>query len=115
MTTNLTTRSTEGSAEDALRLLAHSNARLVSIFGSVDESGVKRVHTIADVNREYRMISVPVTGVLASVTLVLPAAAWYERELHDRFGIEIAGHPDLRPLVSHPADYPFLQVQGVGV
>ena len=115
MTINPATRGAEGSAEDALRLLESAHTRLVAIFGSVDESGAKRVHYIACVNREYRSMSVPVTGALPSATLITPAAAWHERELHDQYGIEIDGHPDLRPLISHPAEYRFLQVQGVGV
>ncbi|HWR30950.1 MAG TPA: NADH-quinone oxidoreductase subunit C [Negativicutes bacterium] len=36
-----------------------------------------------------------------SITPLLPAAAWYEREIHDLFGITPVGHPDLRPLVLH--------------
>lgn len=36
-----------------------------------------------------------------SLTPILPAAAWYERELKDMFGFEPVGHPDLRPLVLH--------------
>lgn len=36
-----------------------------------------------------------------SITPVIPAAAWYERELKDMFGFEPVGHPDLRPLVLH--------------
>ena len=36
-----------------------------------------------------------------SLTTLLPAAAWYERELHDMFGFVPEGHPDLRPLVLH--------------
>jgi Ni,Fe-hydrogenase III large subunit/Ni,Fe-hydrogenase III component G len=36
-----------------------------------------------------------------SLTPVLPAAAWYEREIHDLFGLTPMGHPDLRPLVLH--------------
>ncbi|MGB7549881.1 MAG: NADH-quinone oxidoreductase subunit C [Terracidiphilus sp.] len=115
MTTKQTPRGAEGSVQAALRLLASGNARLVSIFGAVDDGGAKRVRYIADVNREYRIISVPVTGKHPSATLISPAADWYERELHDRYGIEIDGHPDLRPLVSHPAEYSFLEVQGVGV
>ncbi len=35
------------------------------------------------------------------LTTLLPAAAWYERELHDMFGFVPEGHPDLRPLVLH--------------
>ena len=36
-----------------------------------------------------------------SLTHAIPAAAWYEREIHDMFGIVPEGHPDLRPLVLH--------------
>ncbi|UOF89651.1 NADH-quinone oxidoreductase subunit C [Fodinisporobacter ferrooxydans] len=41
----------------------------------------------------------------ASVTPVLPAASWYEREIHDLFGIHPQQHPDLRPLILHE-DWP---------
>lgn len=43
-----------------------------------------------------------------SLTDLIPAAAWYERELKDMFGFEPVGHPDLRPLVLHesfPEDF----------
>ncbi|MBP3781153.1 MAG: NADH-quinone oxidoreductase subunit C [Selenomonas sp.] len=36
-----------------------------------------------------------------SLTPVIPAAAWYEREIQDMFGIVPQGHPDPRPLVLH--------------
>lgn len=35
------------------------------------------------------------------LTSILPAAAWYERELYDMFGFIPEGHPDPRPLVLH--------------
>jgi len=38
---------------------------------------------------------------LPSITCQIPAAALYEREIHDLFGIVPAGHPDLRRLVLH--------------
>lgn len=41
----------------------------------------------------------------ASVTTVTPAAAWYEREAFDLFGLYPVGHPDLRRLVLHE-DWP---------
>ena len=34
-----------------------------------------------------------------ALTRLVPAAAWYEREIHDLFGIEPDGHPCLDPLV----------------
>lgn len=36
-----------------------------------------------------------------SVTVRIPAAAWYEREIRDMFGLIPEGHPDPRPLVLH--------------
>ena len=44
--------------------------------------------------------------VLESVTEVLPAAAWHEREIHEMFGVEVRGHPGLRPLLLHDVPGP---------
>jgi Ni,Fe-hydrogenase III large subunit/Ni,Fe-hydrogenase III component G len=120
---------------EIFRLLQSEKARLVSIFGSIDENSKPRVHYILDVDREYRVLDVPADAPIPSATLITPSAAWYERELRDQFGIQIDGHPDPRPLVFHenwPAeihpmasdvrdvpwaagDYQVLKVDGVGV
>ncbi|MGA2960510.1 MAG: NADH-quinone oxidoreductase subunit C [Candidatus Korobacteraceae bacterium] len=128
-------RSATGVTE-ALALLNTGDSRLVSIFGSIEDDGTRRVHYIIDVeNRGYRLLSERVAGAIPSATRITPAASWYERELHDLYGVEIEGHPNLQPLVFHedwPAEihphasapgmrdapqgqYRFLKVQGEGV
>ena len=39
---------------------------------------------------------------LASLTALLPAASWHEREIREMFGVDFDGHPDLRPLLLSP-------------
>ncbi len=111
-------------------------SRLVTIFGSLGPRKERRVHYVFDVEKPaYSDIVLPADGALGSIARELPSAAWHERELHDQYGIEIIGHPDLRPLVFHDnwpdgvypmidrvddvpwskRDYRFLQVQGEGV
>ncbi|MEY3733210.1 MAG: hypothetical protein RL347_569 [Actinomycetota bacterium] len=46
------------------------------------------------------------TPVLVSITSVLPAAQWHEREIAEMFGVEVRGHPDPRPLLLHGIDGP---------
>ncbi len=39
------------------------------------------------------------TPAVESVVAVYPGAAWHERETHEMFGIDFAGHGELRPLL----------------
>ncbi|AVT39165.1 NADH-quinone oxidoreductase subunit C [Plantactinospora sp. BB1] len=39
---------------------------------------------------------------VGSVVELFPGAAWHERETHEMFGIDFAGHPDLAPLLLPP-------------
>jgi Ni,Fe-hydrogenase III large subunit len=121
MNTAVKLQSTLVSMDDVQALLRRENVRLVSLFGSRDENG-RHVHYVVDVdNREYRVLTVSGDGPIPSVTPITAAAAWYERELHEEYGVELQGHPDLRPLLHHnqadgtPVDYSFLQVRGEGV
>jgi Ni,Fe-hydrogenase III large subunit len=142
MTTNIST-SGAGIVEAArlLRGAEGRRTRLVCLFGSVEgDSGSLKVRYIVDIpGAGYRVLDETVNGdgSLASITSVTPAAAWYERELQDQFGVRLAGHPDPRRLLLHenwpvechpmiatsPAQpiswaegsYDFLQVEGEGV
>jgi hydrogenase-4 component G len=117
-----------------LSLLREGSARLVSLFGSVGEDREVRVHYILD-DGEYRLFETIADEPIESATAITPAAAWYERELRDQFGVEIEGHPDLRRLMLHGnwpdgvhpmvdnvaqapwgnVPYSFLKVEGDGV
>ena len=77
-------------------------ARLVTVFASVGPSRDKRVHYVFDTgDAGYREIVLSADRPIASIAPRVPAAAWYEREIHDQYGIKIVGHPDLRPLIFH--------------
>jgi Ni,Fe-hydrogenase III large subunit/Ni,Fe-hydrogenase III component G len=57
-----------------------------------------------DVDHEWLLLSVelPVADPrYTSLTATVMAAHWYERYIHDMFGILPEGHPDLRRLVHH--------------
>jgi Ni,Fe-hydrogenase III large subunit len=125
MSTTAQTRKLGGAVE-AARLLQSSQprpARLVCLFGAIDEQQQKVVRYVIDVPGEgYRVLTETADGPVPSLTAITPAAAWYERELHDQYGIATTGNPDLRPLVFHenfPGEargaYPFLKVEGEGV
>ncbi|HEU5487726.1 MAG TPA: NADH-quinone oxidoreductase subunit C [Candidatus Nitrosotalea sp.] len=86
----------------------------------------------------FIIISLGNSNCFPSIVSHVPAAAQYEREIRDMFGLDPVGNPDLRPLVLHehwPNDmfplrkefdlkkkairqereYPFLQVEGDGI
>ncbi len=50
--------------------------------------------------------SLPKEAQAPTISLVYPAADWYEREVYDLFGIKFAGHPNLkRILLPDDADF----------
>ena len=73
--------------------------RLVSIFGrSVGQE--TEVHYLFDRGAaDYEETTVMAGGEIGSLVPLAPAASWHEREIHDRFGVIFAGHPDPRPLL----------------
>ncbi|SDG84816.1 Ni,Fe-hydrogenase III large subunit [Selenomonas sp. WCT3] len=95
---------------------------LAAMFGR-DESAQGKgyaLYVVFEIPEEKRMqvlkAAVPADGDLCyeSLTPILPAAAWYEREIQDMFGLVPVGHPDPRPLVLHetfPKDFHPLRKQ----
>jgi NADH-quinone oxidoreductase subunit B/C/D len=64
------------------------------------------VYTLLDFRKASKLrLKVPLAGespTADSVTSIWPTADWYEREVHDMFGIGFAGRAPLRPLILPP-------------
>ena len=100
----------------ARRLSAGGRHPLAAMFGRDEtrKGAGYAIYCLFELPEERRMVMLkalfPVHAELSyeSLTPALPAAAWYEREIRDMFGIVPLGHPDPRPLVLHesfPKDF----------
>lgn len=81
-----------------LRLMFASDER--SIDGAIR---IYAVFSLPGLDK-FSIVVTPVTEddpSFRSITSVVPAAHWYEREIRDMFGLEPKGHPDPRRLVFH--------------
>jgi formate hydrogenlyase subunit 5 len=73
--------------------------RFAGLFGTAVPSGVLISAHLAG-EGDIRTVDAPVSGdSYPSVTASVGAAFWYERELHDMFGLRPVGHPRLEPLI----------------
>lgn len=54
----------------------------------------------------FFIVETMVNSKIESLTPDIPAANWFEREIHDLFGIEFINHEDPRPLVLYPENFP---------
>jgi Ni,Fe-hydrogenase III large subunit len=120
----------ESAAHEPARLFdadKRLNGRLVSIFGE-NRDGRTVLHYLVDLpGHGYQDFEYAVAGPVRSLTEITPAASWHEREVHECFNVEFAGHPALTPLLHHVGrqhngsnnqaarDSQFLEVQGEGV
>ena len=94
---------------DAVKEILQCEGRQLSALFAVDErqlNGNMVVYGVFADPAACQFIGIktllpPACLEIPSLVAVTPAAAWYEREIHDLFGIVPVGHPDLRPLVLH--------------
>jgi Ni,Fe-hydrogenase III large subunit/Ni,Fe-hydrogenase III component G len=94
---------------EVVTLLANGHNLPLSLVYATDErttDNTFKVHALIALDAEHEWVLLS-TAVPAddprypSLTATVMAAHWYERYLHDMFGIVPEGHPDLRRLVSH--------------
>ncbi len=98
---------------DAARLFnQRADMSFADIFGVDDRerSGRYLIHLIWSLDRNARWLDLvaevePGEPTYPSITPVVPAAGWYEREIWEDLGIEPRGHPFLRRL-RRPAGWP---------
>lgn len=103
------------SPEEFSRWVAHrleGGSRLIGIFGTAlpgrhsDRVGAVLTAVLAD-GDEVTLTDVVVGEEYPALSAFAPGASWYERAIHDMFGVLPAGHPRLDPLVlpdPHTAD-----------
>lgn len=93
--------------EAAYAVYEEGRRRLAAMFANDERSvnGNYAVYCVFAAGRQCKVVKALIDPVGAlefpSLTPKISAAAWYEREIHDLFGITPVGHPDLRPLVLH--------------
>ncbi|GAB3917925.1 hydrogenase expression protein HypE [Microlunatus endophyticus] len=79
-----------------------AGGRLAVLMATAQPDSVVVTAIVADEQESLAQISTTLVGdqiEVPSLTDDLPAALWYEREIHDLFGIVPIGHPRLDPLI----------------
>lgn len=94
--------------EAAANCYANGHNGLLAMFANDERpiNGAFAVYCLFDGGTETVTLLkalLPEDGLLEfpSLTPLIPAAAWYEREISDLFGLTPVGHPYLKPLVLH--------------
>lgn len=77
-------------------------ARFAALIGDGDVTGGVTLHAILAEEAGIDVVDLPLppgASRYPALTREIPAAFWYERKLHDLFGLIPEGHPRLDPLV----------------
>ncbi len=91
-----------GSLADELERLG---GRLMVLFATDPDGGRRDLCALMRAGDAVIDLRAPVHGdTYPAVTPSVPAAHWFEREIHDLHGITPRGHPRLEPLVHHAPD-----------
>jgi formate hydrogenlyase subunit 5 len=78
--------------------------RLMMLFAAGQDGARELCALVQADDRVIRLRASLQANAYPAVTPTVPAAHWFEREIHDLFGIIPEGHPRLEPLVRHAPD-----------
>jgi formate hydrogenlyase subunit 5 len=84
--------------------LTRLGGRLMMLFVKSDAGSAELCAVVRCDGRVVRVRSRLTAASYPAVTPEIPAAHWFEREIHDVTGIVPEGHPRLEPLVRHESD-----------
>ncbi len=93
---------------DELTGLVAAGRRFADLFGTARPDGLLlTAHLAGPAGLETRQALMPAgADAYPALTPQLGAAFWYEREIHDLFGVVPQGHPRLEPLILAPGAPP---------
>lgn len=96
--------------------IINSNNRVVGFFGTKENMSTKLYIVLANDKKSELLISSSIFGVeqksYPSLTQEIPSFHMFEREFYEDFKIEPLGHPWLKPIRNHNAEYPFFKMEG---
>jgi formate hydrogenlyase subunit 5 len=99
----LDVRSTE--TNDFAGELARTGGRLMMLFVAPATGGQRELSAIVRAGDSLVWLRSPLSGgEYPAVTPMIPAGHWFEREIHDLWGVVPRGHPRLEELVTHELD-----------
>ena len=91
---------TPGSYRDRVAAALADGGRFAGLYATDGGSLVRTVLTAGDGSTRMETVAAE-EGAAPSIVDLTAAAAWDEREAHDLYGVDFAGHEPLRPLVDH--------------
>jgi NADH:ubiquinone oxidoreductase subunit C len=82
------------------------DARLITI-SAIDSGENFQLYYHFDLNgiKTFKVTISDKTPIIKSITDIFPSAEFYEREIHDFFGIEFEGNPHLHEKMFLPSDW----------
>ncbi len=93
--------------------LARLSGRLMMLFVAPGGGDSRALHAIVRSDEGLITLRAPLPGaVYPAATPRVPAAHWFEREIHDLYTITPEGHPRLEPLIRHAADQGEVELPG---
>jgi formate hydrogenlyase subunit 5 len=98
---------------DRVTAQIEAGGRLADLFGTAHDAGLVITAQLAGPGGMTTLDALLPAGQASypSLTPLVGSAFWYEREIHDMFGVVPEGHPRLEPLLL-PTDGPALPVPG---